>query len=361
MLVLGIESTCDETAIAVVRDGKEILSNVIASQADLHAQYGGVFPEMACRRHIEMCQPVLKEALEKADVTLDQIDLIAVAHGPGLIGALLIGLNFAKGLALGADKPLVGVNHIEAHLYAAMMQEPVPLPSLGVVISGGHTSLVQINDIGNYELIGQTQDDAIGEAFDKVARLLELPYPGGPQIEQLAKQGDPNRYPFKVGRIKGRPFDFSFSGLKTAVLYTVKGQNRDKNSPLMISEQDKCDVAASFQQAAFASLTEKILLASQKYQPHAIVLGGGVSNNQTLRAHLKQQTNCPLFWPANGLSLDNGAMIAGLGYHLFRAKGADTLDINAVTRIPFARSDEKISSATAPVHSLHENRNESYS
>jgi len=216
MLVLGIESTCDETGMAVVREGREILSNVVATQEDLHARYGGVVPEVACRRHADVLLPLLKKAL---CVPLEKIDLIAVANGPGLIGALLIGVNFAQGLAFSTGKPLVGVNHIEAHLYSALMEADPPLPALGVVMSGGHTSLIYVEEVGKYRRIGQTQDDAIGEAFDKAAKLLGLPYPGGPHIERLAREGDPLRFPFKAGQIKGRPFDFSFSGLKTALLY----------------------------------------------------------------------------------------------------------------------------------------------
>lgn len=338
MLVLGIDTSCDDTAIAVVEDGRLIHSNVIASQTDLLKEYGGVYPEMACRRHIEMIEPVLEEALGK--FSLEQIDLIAAAKGPGLIGALLIGLNFAKGLALATHKPFVGVNHIEAHLYSAMMDQPPPLPALGVVISGGHTSLVLIKDVGDYELIGQTQDDAIGEAFDKVARLLNLDYPGGPAVEMLAKQGNPAAYPFKGGTVKERPLDLSFSGLKTAVLYATQKKS-----------YSAADIAASFQKAAFDSLIEKVFLASQKYSIQSIVLGGGVSSSLTLRQSMQDRFDVPLFWPQKDLCLDNGAMIAGLGYHNYRRYGADPLDLNATARIPF---DAKISPpSSAAVCQLH--------
>ena len=335
MLVLGIESTCDETGFALVRDGKKILSNVIASQEDLHQKYGGVIPELACRRHVDILLPLLKKALVHAEVQINEIDLIAVAKGPGLIGALLIGLNFAKGLALSLDRPLIGVNHIEAHLYSVLMTEDVLLPSIGVVISGGHTALVKIEGVGKYSLIGQTQDDAIGEAFDKVAKMLSLPYPGGPQIEKLAEKGDVHRYPFKGGQIKGRPFDFSFSGLKTAVLYLMKGQNASKYSTLLIKEEDKADIAASFQHTIFSSLIEKILLAAKHHQCRSILLGGGVSQNRYLRALLDIKAVCPVFWPPSGLSLDNAAMIAGLGFHTFLQKGTDSMELDALTRIAF--------------------------
>lgn len=319
MLVLGIESTCDETGFAVVRNGREILSNVIATQDDLHSRYGGVIPEIACRRHVDILLPLLQKSL---CVPLDEIDLIAVANGPGLIGALLIGINFAQGLALSSGKPLVGVNHIEAHLYSALMEFTPPLPALGVIVSGGHTALVYVEDVGSYKVIGETQDDAIGEAFDKAARLLGLPYPGGPHIEKLALEGDPHFYRLKSGRIKGRPLDFSFSGLKTSLLYLVKGQNSDKNSPLLISEEEKKHAAASFQHTAFSDLVEKICLGVKERGCKSILVGGGVSQNLYFRKLLEQQSRLPIFWPPKGLSLDNGAMIAGLGYHIFNRDGA---------------------------------------
>ena len=335
MLVLGIETTCDETACALVRDGKEILCNVIASQTDLHAQYGGVFPELACRRHIDILIPVIADALKKADVTQNQIDLIAVAKGPGLIGALLIGLNAAKALSLAWEIPFVGVNHVEAHLYAAIMaQENPTFPALGVVVSGGHTFLARIEAVGNYTMIGSTVDDAIGEAFDKVAALLDLPYPGGPVIEKLAQKGDPTRYAFKPGKVKGRPYDFSFSGLKTNVLYTVKGANNDKKASSIIGDEEKPHIAAAFQEAALSDITEKALRAAAEHSCHAIFIGGGVSHNQRLRMLFAAQSSLPVFWPPAGLSLDNAAMIAGLAYPHFLKKGeGDPIDLEPMTRI----------------------------
>lgn len=339
MIVVGIESTCDETSCSVVRDGQEILSNVVSSQIDLHIPFGGVVPELACRRHVDILIPVMQEALNLAEVKLSQIDLIAVAKGPGLIGALLIGLNAAKCMALALDIPFIGVNHIEAHLYAAMMtQEDLPpFPHLGVVISGGHTALVKILNLGKYEIIGQTVDDAIGEAFDKVAKILGLPYPGGPQIESRAYQGDPLRYPFKAGFVKGRPFDFSFSGLKTKVLYTIKGQNLNQANKAL-SPQEVSDIAASFQKAALEDIVNKSTHAAQLHGCNAILFGGGVSNNQTLRKlFASESTSTPLFWPGPGLSLDNAAMIAGLGYHQYLQQGCgDSYDLEAQTRIEFS-------------------------
>lgn len=331
MLVLGIETTCDETAVSIVRDGKEILINLVATQK-VHEVYGGVVPELACRRHIDMLRPLVEEALEM--VPLSKIDLISIAYAPGLIGALLIGLNFAKALSLATGIPFVGVNHVEAHLYAAMMT-PVPLPALGIVLSGGHTELILIEELGKYQLIGKTRDDAIGEAFDKVARLLDLPYPGGPEIERLAKLGRP-RYSFKPGIVKDDPYAFSFSGLKTAVLYQVKGQNGNKKSATLISEEEKADVAASFQEAAFESVCEKAVSASQEFSLKCMVLGGGVTANQRLREKLRERSELPLFFPPPGLSLDNGAMIAGLGYHIFKHRGADNLDLLPHPRIELA-------------------------
>lgn len=339
MLILGIETTCDETACAIVRDGHEILANVVSSQIDLHSEYGGVVPELACRRHVDILLPLINEALEVAKLTFKEIDLIAVAHGPGLIGALLVGLTGAKALSLALGIPYIGINHIEAHLYAAMMNTlngqtstQSLFPAIGAVLSGGHTSLVLIRDIGHYELIGQTIDDAVGEAFDKVAKILELPYPGGPEIEKLARLGDHKKYPFKPGVVKNSPFDFSFSGLKTAVLYTVKGQNAETEKEI----SREC-IAASFQNAAFKDIISKTLKAAEAYGCQNIVFGGGVTNNRHLREmFLKTNSNFNYIWPDHALTMDNAAMIAGLGFHQFLAnpKG-DSLELEALTSIPF--------------------------
>lgn len=337
MIVLGIESTCDETACAVVRDGREVLSNVICSQTELHNRFGGVFPELACRSHIDALIPAIKQAIDEAGVSTSQIELVAAAKGPGLIGALLIGLNTAKCLSYTWNIPFVGVNHVEAHLYAAMMPlENPPLPAIGLVISGGHTFIVKIDEIGTYEMIGTTQDDAIGEAFDKVATLLGLPYPGGPEIEALAKFGDPSRFPFRPGRIKNRPLDFSFSGLKTNVLYTVKGQSASRDAPVIISEQERADVAASFQETALRDVISKAIEAAKNFDCKAIYCGGGVSNNQRLRELFKEMnTPYPIYYPEKMMSLDNAAMIAGLGFHYYRReKKGDAFDLEPMTRIP---------------------------
>jgi N6-L-threonylcarbamoyladenine synthase len=317
-----------------VENGQKILSNVVASSADIHERYGGVFPELACRRHIDAILPVIDEALHKAAVTPEQIDLIAVAKGPGLVGALLIGMNAAKGLSIAWDKPFIGVNHVEGHLYASMMDlDSIPLPALGIVVSGGHTLLLKILDVGSYEPIGTTVDDAAGEAFDKVASLLSLPYPGGPHIERLAKTGNPKGFSFSPGRVKKNPLDFSFSGLKTAVLYAVKGQN--------LTDVQKADVAASFQETALTDIARKAFMAAQTFPCQAIFLGGGVCNNQRLRAIFQEQfPDMPIFWPPANLSLDNAAMIAGLGAKKFLVRGGvgDPLDLEVQTRIPLAQN-----------------------
>lgn len=330
MLILGIETTCDETSCSVVKDGVEILSNVISSQIDLHKEFGGVVPELACRRHIDVIVPVLQEALAVAGCTLQDIDAIAVAKGPGLIGALLIGLHFAKSLAWSLGLPLIGVNHIEAHLYAAIMSHPSPqLPALGVVLSGGHTSIVGMQDIGQYCLLGETIDDAIGESFDKLAKMMGLPYPGGPYIEKAALSGDSSRFGFKPGRVKANALDFSFSGIKTSVLYTI----RDMPKPL--SEQDICDISASFQKAVFTDVQQKMAIALEKGSYKAIYLGGGVTQNKALRAHLAKTHSLPIFWPKSDLCLDNAAMIAGLGFH---KEPLASYDLDPETRIPFTRT-----------------------
>jgi len=338
VLVLGIESTCDETSFALVKDGSTILSNVISSQSDMHACYGGVVPELASRSHVEALYPLLNQALQEAQVSLDQVDLIAVANGPGLVGALLVGMNFARGLSYTTGIPLVGVNHIEAHLFAAVMSsnKEIVFPALGAVLSGGHTSLVLVRSIGDYQLIAETVDDAIGECFDKVASMIGLPYPGGPAIERLAASGNPSRFSLKAGRVKDKPLYFSFSGLKTNALYIAKGQNSDKHAPLVIQEEDKKDLAASFQHVALNDVIDKIVRAAALHGCQSILVGGGVSNNQALRHGLSERAPCPVFWPSRGLTMDNAAMIAGLGGVSYQKNPRnEVLSIQTHTRIPF--------------------------
>jgi N6-L-threonylcarbamoyladenine synthase len=340
MIVLGIESTCDETAAAVVKNGRDILSNIIASQVQLHTSFGGVFPELASRAHVNSITNVIELAIKEAGIAKEEIELISVAKGPGLIGSLLVGINAAKALSLAWDKPMIGVNHVEAHLYASMMTQSEPLfPSLGIVISGGHTFIVLMKEIGSYQLLGTTLDDAVGEAFDKVGIMLGLPYPGGPQVEKIAKNGDPKKYPFKAGSIKERPLDFSFSGLKTNVYYLIHGQNGENSKP-PLSEQDKANIAASFQKVAFLDIIKKCKYATSLFDCKALYFGGGVSNNAALKDMIsKEIPYLPSFWPSRGLSLDNAAMIAGLGYHVFQREGkkGSCLSLEPETRIPFIK------------------------
>lgn len=328
MLVLGIESTCDETAASVVRGGREILSNIIYSQIPIHRSFGGVVPEIASRHHIEKMMPVVDEALKQGGVKLSDIDLIAVAKGPGLIGSLLIGLNAAKGLSLACGIPFIGVNHIEAHLYATLMTETPLFPALGVILSGGHTLLLYMEAVGSYRLIGQTVDDAIGEAFDKTAKLLSIPYPGGPEVEFLAKLGNAHRYPFKGGKVKTDPYAFSFSGLKTAVKYALEKET--------LTEQVKADIAASFQRAAFEDVIEKAKRAQQEFKCQSLLFGGGVTNSRTLRSFFKEAfPTTPLYFPDFNLTLDNAAMIAGLGHEIYLTRGrGDSFDLKPETSLP---------------------------
>ena len=335
-LILGIESTCDETAISIVRNGTEILSNQIASQVEDHLQYGGVVPELACRLHAETFYPLLRRTLDEAGCELSDLDGIAAARGPGLIGAVLIGLNAGKALALSLGIPFVGVNHVEAHLYAAIMSanKPPAYPCLGVVLSGGHSFLIRMDGARDYTLLATTVDDAIGEAFDKTAKILGLPYPGGPEIEKLAKEGDSKRFDFRPGRVKGSPLAFSFSGLKTKVLYTARGQNGSDSTAL--SHQDKADIAACFQKAAIKDVVNKIKLTTQDFDCGGIILGGGVTNNRSLRSAI-EDIGLPCIWPPGVLCLDNGAMIAGLGAELLKREPAGhSLDIEAMPRIPLS-------------------------
>lgn len=339
MLVLGIETSCDETACAVVRDGKEILSSIITSSIDLHRPFNGVVPELACRRHAEVFLPVLEEALEKASCSLEEIDLIAVAQGPGLVGALLLGVNAAKALSLALEKPFIGVNHVQAHLYAPILGhvERIEWPAVGLVVSGGHTALCRMQGVAQHTLISSTVDDALGEAFDKVAVLLGLGYPGGPQVEQLAKEGSSSRFHLSPGRVKGSPLAFSFSGLKTAVLYAAREASSSEEPSL--SDQDRADLAAAFQEVALADIVRKTMLACQQVGARSLILGGGVTANQALRALLLEAAgDLPVFWPGPGLSTDNAAMIAGLGYHLYqKQQRSSPFDLEAFPQMPWCQ------------------------
>ncbi len=322
MLTLGIETSCDETAASVVKDGERILSNVVSSSVHLHRKFGGVVPEIASRYHVEFMGYVLKKALREASVKYKDIDLIAVTQGPGLVGALLVGISFAKALSFALGVPLVGVNHLRAHIYATTMKAKVKFPFIGVVLSGGHTNIFLVDDFDSLRLLGKTRDDAVGEAFDKVAKILKLGYPGGPVIERLAKRGNVRSIAFPQADL-GDSLDFSLSGLKTAVLYYTK-----ENSKVKVA-----DVAASFQETVVDMIVGKVLLGCRKSRLKRVVVGGGVSRNSRLRNKLKRQgAKCGIkvFFPQATLCLDNAAMIAGLGYQLYKRGVSSNLNLTAI-------------------------------
>ena len=331
MLILGIESTCDETAAALVEDGVHVLSNVVASQEKLHAKFRGVVPEIASRAHIENILPVLREALDAAGKSLDEIDAVAVSHRPGLIGSLLIGVTAAKTLAWTLGKPLIGVDHVQAHLYSVRLETAadVPFPAVGLVCSGGHTALYRIQDFLNIQPLGSTIDDAVGEAYDKVAAILGLGYPGGPVIDSLASQGNPTAIAFPRSRLGRDSLDFSFSGLKTSVLYHVRGFQGRQRDPSTLSQQEIRDVAASFQAACVDILVEKIHRAAKLISARSVVIGGGVSANRGLRAALSQFP-IPVFFPPMRYCTDNAAMIAGLAFDMLAAGKQSALDLDAI-------------------------------
>ncbi len=330
MRILGIESSCDETAAAVVVDGREILSNLIHSQIDIHRIYGGVVPEIACRTHIETIYPLVEKALADAKLTLKDIDAIAVTCAPGLVGALLVGLSMAKSLSLATGKPLLGVDHIHAHIYACKLAFPDLIwPCVSLVVSGGHTSLYHSKNEIDHELLGSTTDDAAGEAFDKVAKILQLGFPGGPIIDGLAKGRDPKKVLFK--RTVAESLDFSFSGIKTAVLYKVRGQ--DGKGPLTMSPDDRADVAAGFQEAVVDVLVEQALKACLRTRTWRLAVGGGVACNTRLREKLTARAakeGIPCYFPPPRFCTDNAAMVAGLGYHLFQAGRIGDLSLDVV-------------------------------
>lgn len=321
MRILGIESSCDETAAAIVDNGRTLISNVIVSQIDIHKAFGGVVPEVAARSHIEAILPVVEEALQKGDSTWDDIDAIAVTNAPGLVGSLLIGSLTARTLALLKNKPLYPVHHVEGHVYANfLLKEPPEFPLLALIVSGGHSQLVLFRDHGDYQLLGQTQDDAVGEAFDKVAKILGLPYPGGPSITKAAASGDPHAFPFPKAKLKN-PYDFSFSGLKTAVLRRVQaevGVGYDFPSFQLAARLDAAtrdNFAASFQHIAIQTLVDKTRLAFRDFQPKSVVIAGGVAANQELRQQLRQALPIAINYADPALCTDNAAMIATLAYY----------------------------------------------
>ena len=332
MIVLGIESSCDETAASVVKDGKKILSNVVSSQVDFHKKYGGVVPEIASRMHVEAVIPVIKEALERAKLTLDEIEGIAVTKGPGLVGSLLIGISVAKSIAYVKSLPLIGINHLEGHLNTVFLEEmDIEFPFVGLVVSGGHTNLYYVKAMGDYDFLGQTRDDAAGEAFDKVAKLLGLGYPGGGIIDRMAKEGNAAAIKFPRALIAKDSFDFSFSGIKTAVLHYVKRQDGEINNG-----QVK-DIVASFQEAVVDVLVTKVIQAAREYKVNKVVLAGGVAANSRLREKIAIQSkkeNLKVFIPTPYLCTDNAAMIAAVGDYYLKNGITSPLTLNASSRLP---------------------------
>jgi N6-L-threonylcarbamoyladenine synthase len=328
MLVLGIESSCDETAAAVVRDGRQILSSVISSQIELHKPFGGVVPELASREHLEKIDPVVDEALEKANISLKDIEAIAVTQGPGLIGSLLVGVCYAKALAFGLSIPFIGVNHIEGHVFSVAFENPpVEYPALALVVSGGHTNLFFIPEAGQYKVVSRTRDDAAGEAFDKVAKMLGLDYPGGPVVEKLAREGAKGKVKFPVAKISdGRP-DFSFSGLKTGVARYIRENNVQPLAAGETPTQEIKDICAGFQATVIKSLVGTMEKLALELNPKTLIVAGGVACNLALQSASREAAehlNLPVYFPSKHLSTDNAAMIAAAGnFHLERGERAD--------------------------------------
>ena len=329
--ILAIESSCDETAAAVVVNGREVRSNVISSQIALHTLYGGVVPEIASRKHIEKINQVITQALEDADTTLEEIDAIGVTYGPGLVGALLVGVAEAKAIAYAAKKPLVGVHHIEGHICANYIEnKELEPPFLCLVASGGHTHLVKVADYGKYEIIGRTRDDAAGEAFDKVARAIGLGYPGGPKIEKKAKEGNDKAIVFPKAKVAENPYDFSFSGLKSAVLNYINGCKMKRQ------EINEADIAASFQNAVIDVLVEHAVHAAKEYRIDKFAIAGGVASNQTLREAMEKackERGIQFYHPSPIFCTDNAAMIGSAAYYEYLQGRRDGWDLNAVPNL----------------------------
>lgn len=329
--ILAIESSCDETAAAVVKNGREILSNVISSQIALHTLYGGVVPEIASRKHIEKINQVIEEALQKAGRTLEEMTAIAVTYGPGLVGALLVGVSEAKAIAYAAGKPLVGVHHIEGHVSANFIEHlDLEPPFVCLIVSGGHTHLVVVKDYGEFEIIGRTRDDAAGEAFDKVARAVGLGYPGGPKVDKAAREGNPHAIEFPRARVEGAPYDFSFSGLKSAVL------NHINHARMMGEEIHVPDLAASFQNAVVDVLVSKAVLAAKEFGYTKLAIAGGVASNSALRSAMKEaceKEGIQFYYPSPVYCTDNAAMIGVAAYYEYINGVRSGWDLNAVPNL----------------------------
>lgn len=323
-LIFAVETSCDETAAAVVAGGRRILSNVVASQAELHQRFGGVVPEVASRRHVETVMAVVDRALSEAGLQLGDVDAVAVTKGPGLVGALLVGMSVAKGLALSCNLPLVGINHVDAHVHAVFLgREELQPPLLSLTVSGGHTALLYLDSEHRYSVIGSTRDDAAGEALDKVARLLGLGYPGGPALERLARNGDPQAVDFPRAMLD-EGYDFSFSGLKTAAINYLHNLKQKGQTP------NPADVAASYQEAVFDVLVEKTMRAAAEYEVYQVVLAGGVAANQMLREKFSARACCAgyeVFWPEPSFCTDNAAMVAAAGYFRYIRGQRDDMDL----------------------------------
>lgn len=317
MLVLGIETSCDETAAAIIKDGRQIVSSVIASQVDIHKRFGGVVPELASREHLYKVEPIIREAFLQAKVAPEAIDGIAVTIGPGLVGSLLVGVSYAKAMAFALNKPLVGVNHIEGHIYSVVFENPpVAYPALALIVSGGHTNLFFVPEPGQYKVVARTRDDAAGEAFDKVAKMLGLGYPGGPVIERLARGGDPRSVHFAVPRMGDGSRDFSFSGLKTAVTRYVRQSGMQPVKSGEEVSQQIMDLAASFQSTVVRSLVNTMERVAKEYRPKTLIVAGGVACNKALREAsdaAARRLEVPVYFPSSHLSTDNAAMIAAAG------------------------------------------------
>lgn len=337
ILILAIESSCDETAAAVVQNGREVLSNIIYSQIDLHTLYGGVVPEIASRKHVEKINQVVETALLEAKVSLSDLDAVGVTYGPGLVGALLVGVAEAKAISYAAKLPLVGVHHIEGHVAANYIEhKELSPPYLCLIVSGGHTHLVMVKDYDRYEIIGRTQDDAAGEAFDKVARALGLGYPGGPKIDQAAKEGKKDAIAFPRGQVAGHPYDFSFSGLKSSVLNYLNITQMKQEEAISVA-----DVAASFQEAVVDVLVSKTIQAAKEFSVSTIALAGGVAANSALREGMKaacEREGFTLYYPSPALCTDNAAMIGTAAYYSFIRGKRHDLHLNAVPNLKIGES-----------------------
>ena len=348
MLLLGIESSCDETSAAVVEDGRRILSNVVASQDDVHAPFGGVVPELASRQHLKKIGPVVDGALKDASLRLSDIDALAVTQGPGLIGSLVVGVSFAKSIAYARGVPLVAVDHLEGHIRAVYLEsgEPIPHPAISLVVSGGHTSLFLMEEEATYELLGKTRDDAAGEAYDKVAKKLGLGYPGGPVLDRLARLGDPRAFQFSLPKFSDGSEDFSFSGLKSAVL---RAMHERPVPPLDVSEdpetrRDVCDLAASFQRTVVKLLTTRTVSAVKRHRARAILVSGGVAANRELRETfetLSHKLSIPALFPSVAMSTDNAAMIAAAGYLKIQRNEVSDLGLNADVELRLGEAGER--------------------